>query len=212
MTHFLLEQLEFGTLSLEQCRINSHLALLQDYSNNFWILVTSLIEDQEIFLIKEKNALKELYEEILPLLPADLVIRECDYNRLSDSEFERMCRDLLVEMGFENVKQRGHTNASDGGVDIEADLFIQTVLEKRIEHWIFQCKHTKSQVSRKDLGEVHDLLREFDAIRYGIFYSGTFTPQTIDRLKGLKAKHWGQADLDSLLRKYKNIAVRYFGI
>lgn len=65
-------------------------------------------------------------------------------------------------------------------MDIEADK-----VEKsgRIKHAIFQCKHTKKQIPRQDLDEVRYLKEEFNADIYGIFYTGMFSPSTLDRIK-----------------------------
>lgn len=133
--------------------------------------------------------------------------------KLDDRAFEKMCRDLFVDMGFQNVTQRGNTRASDGGVDLEADMKVETILGEQKQHWIFQCKHTKAQIDRKDISEIPDLLKEFNASGYGLFYSGMLSPQTIDRIKKNESiKYWAKGELDILLRKYKETAIRYFGI
>ena len=39
------------------------------------------------------------------------------------------------------------------------------------------------------------------------------SPQTIDRIKKNESiKYWAKGELDILLRKYKETAIRYFGI
>jgi hypothetical protein len=68
-------------------------------------------------------------------------------NRLSDTEFEEFCYDLLKELGFINLNWRkgtGKTSSpSDSGRDIEAqkisidDVDGETILE----NWFFECKH-----------------------------------------------------------------------
>lgn len=85
-----------------------------------------------------------------------------------------------------------------------------------INYCHFQCKHTKTQVDRKDISEIPDLLKEFDANGYGLFYSGMLSPQTLDRIKNKKKEidiqYWSKGELEILLRKYQNTAARYFGI
>ncbi len=85
-------------------------------------------------------------------------------------------------MGLKNVHLRGKTNTPNEGVDITADEEYQAMLghEKRI--WIFQCKHTKYQIDRKDILEVPILLKKFQADRYGLFYSEVLSPATLDRI------------------------------
>jgi len=68
-------------------------------------------------------------------------------NRLSDTEFEEFCYDLLKEIGFINLNWRKgtgkSTSPSDSGRDIEAEKISidevdgETILEK----WFFECKH-----------------------------------------------------------------------
>jgi len=68
-------------------------------------------------------------------------------NRLSDTEFEEFCYDLLKELGFINLNWRKGTgkttSPSDSGRDIEAqkisidDVDGETILE----NWFFECKH-----------------------------------------------------------------------
>lgn len=209
---FFLARLNIGEIHFPQCKMNDGYVLLENYDKSFWAIVPSHRKEQESFLLKERESIKSLYKQVQALLPAHLVVNEYDYSRLSESTFEDMCRDLLDEIGFKNIKQRGKTNAPDGGIDIEADLLIETVLGTGTEHWIFQCKHTKAQIDRKDLAEVRELLNEFKAAKYGLFYSGVFSPQTIDRLKNLEAHYWGQGELNIELRKHKRTALRYFGV
>jgi hypothetical protein len=83
-----------------------------------------------------------------------------------------------------------------------------------IRHWIFQCKHTKAQFGRKDAAEIPCLLRDFKADCYGVFYSRIFTPQTIDRLKSIDCtlQYWGKNELETLLDRYRRVAIKYFGL
>ena len=167
------------------------------------------VEDKDC---QEYKGIQEMYNKLLPFISPELLHEEYDFSKLDDRTFEKMCRDLLVDMGFLNVTQRGNTRASDGGVDLEADM-METILEEQKQHWIFQCKHTKAQIDRKDISEIPDLLKEFNASGYGLFYSGMLSPQTIDRIKKNESiKYWAKGELDILLRKYKETAIRYFGI
>lgn len=58
-----------------------------------------------------------------------------------------------------------------------------------------------------------DLLEDFKASGYGLFYSGMLSPQTLDRIKEKESIiYWAKGELEILLRKYKNTTIRYFGI
>jgi len=193
--------------------ISQNLMVVKTLNSGFWAIILALNGEQDIFVAKEYKGILEMYNMLLPFISPELLHEEYNFSRLDDRAFETMCRDLLVDMGFLNVTQRGNTRASDGGVDLEADMIVKTILEEQKQHWIFQCKHTKAQIDRKDISEIPDLLKEFNASGYGLFYSGMLSPQTIDRIKKNESiKYWAKGELEILLRKYKNTAIRYFGI
>lgn len=183
---------------------------------DFWAVILAIKGNQDIFVLNERKYIQELYNTLLPFVSPELLCEEYDFSKLDDSAFEKMCRDLLIDIGFLNVTQRGKTRASDGGVDLEADEVVKTLFGEQKRHWIFQCKHTKAQIDRKDISEVPDLLKEFNASGYGLFYSGMLSPQTLDRIKKkdkeIDIKYWSKGELEILLRNYQNTATRYFGV
>ena len=100
-------------------------------------------------------------------------------------------------------------------VDIECDEEVEQIFGKKKRHWIFQCKHMKTQICRKDVAEIPCLLSEFNADGYGLFYTGTFTTQTLDRLKGLRneggkeIQYWDNFELARIINKYANVKNMY---
>ncbi|MDR3044811.1 MAG: restriction endonuclease [Desulfovibrio sp.] len=206
------DNLELSTIAYEECKINDRVILFRNYDRNFWALTTGLKDDMDSFFIRERAVIQDIYKEIHVHIPEHLATTDFDYKKLSPSAFEELCRDLLDKMGFVNTQLRGKTNAADGGVDIEALLYIDTIIDKRTERWIFQCKHTKGNIDRKDLSEIPHLLSDFNADKFGFFYSGTFTPQVLDRLRQLNATYWDCNKLTTELRKHTSISFRYFGI
>lgn len=208
-----LDIMEIEDRDCLEYEISQNIMVVKTFYSGFWAIIMALNGEQEIFAAKEYKGIQEMYNKLLPFISQELLHEEYNFSRLDDRAFEKMCRDLLVDMGFLNVIQRGNTRASDGGVDLEADMIVKTILEEREQHWIFQCKHTKAQIDRKDISEIPDLLKEFNASGYGLFYSGMLSPQTIDRIKKNESiKYWAKGELEILLRKYKNTAIRYFGI
>lgn len=183
---------------------------------DFWAVIFAIKGDIDIFVVNERKYIQRLHKTLLPFVSPELLYEEHDFSKLDDSAFEKLCRDLLIDIGFLNVTQRGKTRASDGGVDLEADMMVETILGEQKQHWIFQCKHTKVQIDRKDISEISDLLKEFDANGYGLFYSGMLSPQTLDRIKNknkeINIQYWSKGELEILLRKYQDTATRYFGI
>lgn len=175
-------------------------------------------ESHETCFTFEKNKIRSLERDFMMVSPEHLWNRTFDFTKLSDENFETMCRDLLVEMNFQNIQVRGKTRAPDGGIDITADEEYKTLIGTEQRKWIFQCKHMKGQIDRKDLSEVQDLLREFHADCYGLFYSGYFTPSTLDRIANIcrndrgKIQAWDFNGLEILLAKYPKVSMKYFGL
>lgn len=195
-------------------KMSQYSVLIKTPYSDFWTIIMGLNGTQDIFVLDERKSIQEMYNKLQPFVPAELLYEEYIFSKLDDSAFEKMCRDLLIEMDFFNVIQRGKTRVSDGGIDLEADVIVRTPFEEQKQHWIFQCKHTKAQINRKDISEIPDLLKEFNADGYGLFYSGTLSPQTIDRIKNkdVPIKYWSKGELEILLRKYQKTAIQYFGI
>ena len=193
--------------------VSQKLMVVKTLYSDFWAIILAIDGEQDIFAAKEYRSIQEMYNKLLPFVSTELLHEEYNFSKLDDKAFEKMCRDLLMDMGFLNVVQRGKTRASDGGVDLEADTIVKTIFGEEKQHWIFQCKHTKAQIDRKDISEIPDLLDEFKANGFGLFYSGMLSPQTLDRIKRKESiKYWARGELEILLRKYKNTAIRYFGI
>ena len=208
-----LDIMEVEDKDCQEYEISQNILVVKTLHSGFWAIIMALNGEQDVFAAKEYKGIQEMYNKLLPFISLELLHEEYDFSKLDDRAFEKMCRDLLVDMGFQNVTQRGNTRASDGGVDLEADMKVETILGEQKQHWIFQCKHTKAQIDRKDISEIPDLLEEFQASGYGLFYSGMLSPQTLDRIKKKESIiYWAKGELEILLRKYKNTAIRYFGI
>lgn len=210
----------------EECDIDSFLKYSIDSKfrlvitcGEMWAAICRFEPDNyEKFLTYEKNELKKLEQEFLAVAPEHFWNRSFDFATLSDQQFESLCRDLLLSMNFRNIQVRGNIRAADGGIDITAEEEYQTLIGPEKRKWIFQCKHTKQQINRKDLSEVRDLLKEFQADCYGIFYSGFFSPSTLDRINHIREtdqimiKGWDHNDLELELSKRPELATKYFGV
>lgn len=175
-------------------------------------------EDCEKQLTFEKNKLKKLHQEFIRVTPEYFWNRSFDFATLDDHQFEALCRDLLLSKDFVDIQVHGKTRAPDGGVDITAveNRQTETGTQKRI--WLFQCKHTKKQINRKDLSEVRYLLKEFHADCYGLFYSGFFTTSTLKRIQTIRDEDqieiqgWDHNSLELELFQKPNLATKYFGV
>lgn len=185
----------------------------------FWAIITCIKSEmyEECFTY-EKNIIKKQQNDFISVSSEKFWNQTYQFTKLDDEQFEQLCKDLLYSLGFDNISLRGKSRAPDGGIDITADEEYKTLIGTEKRKWIFQCKHMKGQIGRKDLSEVRDLLSEFSADCYGLFYSGDLTPNTIDRITnmrenlGLKIEYWDHSRLEVLLEKYPRIATKYFGI
>ena len=166
----------------------------------------------------EKNKLKKLQQEFISVAPEYFWNRSFDFMTLNDHQFESLCRDLLQSMNYEHIQVHGKTRTPDGGVDITAEEEYQTESGTKKRIWLFQCKHTKKQIDRKDLNEVRYLLKEFNADCYGLFYSGFFTPSTLKRMQTIRDQDhivlqgWDHNNIELELSKLPNLAAKYFGV
>jgi len=183
---------------------------------HYWAIIMPIKAEIDKIVIGERNKIKKMWNELHAISPdvCSEEIEDIELSKISPSDFELLCKHILGELGFENILSRGSTNASDGGVDIECDEEVKRLLGANSKHWIFQCKHTKNQIDRKDVAEIPSLLKEFRAEGYGLFYSGTFTPQTIDRLKMMSEDrcdihYWDKFQIARTISKYDNLKKIY---
>ena len=72
---------------------------------------------------------------------------------LPPDAFERICRRLLSESGFENVEVTGRSH--DGGIDGIGVLRLNPFIAMKI---VFQCKRTKGSVGRSAVGDFRNAM------------------------------------------------------
>lgn len=177
---------------------------------DFWAIICLIIDKNDEAMMIEYDNLQKKLNDLKIFLPKQILKEKFNLQKLTAGQYELMCRDILAAKGFKNIITRGNTNAADGGVDIEADEEVQCIMGIEKRHWIFQCKHTKKQIDRRDICEINELISEFNADKYGLFYSGLFTPSTIDRLKSNeKVAFWGKSEIELLLNDNPEIVKTY---
>ena len=92
---------------------------------------------------------------------------------LSPSGFERLCRELLREHGFENVVVTGGSH--DGGIDGYGTLEMNPFVSFKV---LFQAKRYKGSVSRAQVGDFRNAM--IGRAEKGIILTtGTFTNEAI---------------------------------
>jgi restriction system protein len=93
--------------------------------------------------------------------------------RLSPSGFEKVCKELLREHGFENVAVTGKSH--DGGIDGYGTLEINPFVSFKV---LFQCKRYKGSVSRSEVGDFRNAM--IGRAEKGIIMTtGTFSQEAI---------------------------------
>lgn len=92
---------------------------------------------------------------------------------LSPSGFEKVCKELLREHGFENVVVTGKSH--DGGIDGYGTLEINPFVSFKV---LFQCKRYKGSVSRSEVGDFRNAM--IGRAEKGIIMTtGTFSQEAI---------------------------------
>lgn len=72
---------------------------------------------------------------------------EINFQHLSDSLFEELCFDLLLDFGFEKLTLR--SGGADSGRDIQGVKYInEQFIGSYYESWFFECKRYKSAVNQ----------------------------------------------------------------
>lgn len=93
--------------------------------------------------------------------------------RISPSGFEKVCKELLREHGFENVAVTGKSH--DGGIDGYGTLEINPFVSFKV---LFQCKRYKGSVSRSEVGDFRNAM--IGRAEKGIIMTtGTFSQEAI---------------------------------
>lgn len=146
----------------------------------------STAESRELFLkwveihakARKEKSEKTIIEEQAESKPAEF---ETDSNAnllsvlqsLSPSGFERLCRELLREHGFENVVVTGGSH--DGGIDGYGTLEMNPFVSFKV---LFQAKRYKGSVSRAQVGDFRNAM--IGRAEKGIILTtGTFTNEAV---------------------------------
>jgi hypothetical protein len=146
------------------------------------------------------------------------------FDRLSATEFEEFCFELLTELGFINLDWRKGTakdsSPADSGRDIEA-VYERVDVDKTKNHekWFVDCKHFKRSVGVKELT---NLLAWAEAERPDVvlfIVSGFLTNPAKDFLKSysrnnhppFKIKYWERSAFEGFAKDHRELFLM-FGI
>jgi hypothetical protein len=140
------------------------------------------------------------------------------FDRLSATDFEEFCFELLTEIGFINLDWRKGTgkasSPADSGRDIEA-IYERVDVDRTKSHekWFIDCKHFKSGVGAKELT---NLLTWAEAERPDValfIVSGFLTNSAKDFLKtyernnrpSFKIKYWERPMLEGFVKRHREL-------
>ncbi len=142
----------------------------------------------------------------------------CNWNLMSDEQFERLCCEALARCGHYDparIMKMGRSRSRDGGRDIVT--FSNLPLKRSGGKFIFQCKRIGKD---KALGgknvSVSDVVDQFNAGGFGIMTSGLIDSTLYDKIeqitatRSLQRDFWDQLRLERFLAENLDIKRRYF--
>lgn len=118
---------------------------------------------------------------------------------LPPSGFEKLCRELLREHGFENVVVTGGSH--DGGIDGYGTLEMNPFVSFKV---LFQAKRYKGSVSRAQVGDFRNAM--IGRAEKGIILTtGTFTTEAIKEANRDGAPQIELVDGEKLIRMFEKV-------
>lgn len=141
-------------------------------------------------------------------------------NDMTETEFEELCYDLLVKLGFKNINWRKGTgkigNTSDSGRDIEASLMI-TDIDNTIyeEKWYIECKHYLNGIPADKIANAITWASAEKMDKLLIISSNFLSnscKQYIEKIKTtcpFKIKVWENKELETMLNNHIDLLHKY---
>lgn len=118
---------------------------------------------------------------------------------LSPSGFEKVCKELLRESGFENVTVTGQSH--DGGIDGFGTLELNPFVSFKV---LFQCKRYKGSVPRAHVGDFRNAM--IGRAEKGIIMTtGTFSNEAIKEASREGAPQIELVDGEKLVKMFEKV-------
>lgn len=148
--------------------------------------------DNQIIEEQEENPPEEIQESSHPEL-IDIL------QGLSPSGFEKVCKELLRESGFENVVVTGQSH--DGGIDGFGMLELNPFVSFKV---LFQCKRYKGSVPRAHVGDFRNAM--IGRAEKGIILTtGTFSNEAIREATREGAPKIELVDGEKLVKMFEKV-------
>lgn len=148
--------------------------------------------DHKIITEQQENPPEEYEESSHPEL-IDILLG------LSPNGFEKVCKELLRESGFENVVVTGQSH--DGGIDGFGILELNSFVSFKV---LFQCKRYKGSVPRADVGDFRNAM--IGRAEKGIIMTtGTFSNEAIKEASREGAPKIELVDGEKLVKMFEKV-------
>jgi restriction system protein len=148
--------------------------------------------DNQIIAEQEENPPEEIQESSHPEL-IDILLS------LSPSGFEKVCKELLRESGFENVVVTGKSH--DGGIDGYGMLELNPFVSFKV---LFQCKRYRGSVPRAHVGDFRNAM--IGRAEKGIILTtGTFSNEAIREATREGAPKIELVDGEKLIKMFEKV-------
>ena len=168
---------------------------------------------------QERDNFRQRYQAASKMLFSSITFVWQEY--LDDEQFESLILDLLNrEPGVTWARKVGRASASDGGRDVIAEWYLdlapwQEVTEQRAvarKRIIVQCKAYKDSINLSKLPNIPVIVDFHNAHGYLLVVFPRVTPQVIDYMTTVSARHkfwadwWTQVEIEDRLRTNLDIA------
>jgi hypothetical protein len=139
------------------------------------------------------------------------------FNNLTDNEFEELCLDLLIKLGFHSPVWR--QGGADNGRDIEVKFsVINPLIPTYIEKWFIECKRYSSGINVKEIQSKIAWADAENPDHFVIITSSYLTNNTrtwLDKIislgKPYKIHCIEGKELTKIIVNFKDIVTKYFG-
>jgi restriction system protein len=192
-----LDSSKFGTWKLTEKGKNANITV-QQAGEIFkkWVEIHQKARkdknDNQLFEEQEENPPEEVEESSHPEL-IDILLN------LSPNGFEKVCKELLRESGFENVIVTGQSH--DGGIDGYGMLELNPFVSFKV---LFQCKRYKGSVPRAHVGDFRNAM--IGRAEKGIILTtGTFSNDAIKEATREGAPKIELIDGEKLVKMFEKV-------
>jgi hypothetical protein len=147
-----------------------------------------------------------------------------EWSKLSDNQFEDLCKDILQEDGFQNVQRMSGPGSGDMGQDIIAEEIVATKIGITITfRTLIQCKNygkSKTTISPKEIEEYANRAETLEYDFLLIMTSSDLSAQakriadiiSHDKRRRIKINFWTESDLVGRIMQSPRIYGIYFGV